>query len=253
MKKLIPVLLPIIFFLAQSCEKDEYDDDQYGTTCFIGRASINNGPTTTFEYDQYDMISSISTFGGGIPNSKVDFTYNNNLAFADFYMDNQLLGHSIATLDNFSNVVSIQYTYASGEDAGELNYSYNSDHRPVSVSVFDFSLAKVETMNIEWKDGNATRFVSGFMDRHCEYKKGVKSTLRIGKGNVFLQAQFADANIAMFLSEDQMITYNAKSHSGEALNVTYDVDSDGKIRKIFWSTTSTNEFGTTEIEYDCHN
>lgn len=253
MKKLIPVLLSIIVFLTQSCEKDEYDDDQYGTTCFIGSLSINNGPTTTFEYDQYDMISSISTTGEGMPNSKVDFTYNNNISFADFYMDNQPLGHSEATLDSFNNVISIQYTWASGEEAGEVNYSYNADHKPVSVSAYDFSLAKVETMNIEWKDGNATRFVSGFNDHQCEYNKGQKSTLKIGKGNVFLQAQFVDANIGLFLSEDQMVTYNSKSQFGDTMNLTYDVDSDGKIRKIFWSTTSTNDFGTTEVEYDCHN
>lgn len=253
MKKLIPVLLSIIFLVTLSCEKGEYDDNQYGNTCFIRSLSIDKGPTTTFEYDQDDMISSMHSTGEGMPSSKIEFTYNNDQAFADFYIDNQLVGHSTATLDEYSNIVSVQYTHASGEEAAELNYIYDADHRPVSVSAYDFTLDKIETMAIEWHDGNATLFTSATQRHRCTYFKDNKSSLKVGKGNVFLQAAPEDANIGMFLSVDQMETYNADAEGGmEALHIIYEADSDGKIRKIFWSTTASNQFGTTEVEYDCH-
>jgi len=254
MKKLIPFLLSAIFLLTGSCDDDgEYDDGQYGTSCFVSSMSIKDGPTTTFEYDQYGMITSVSTSGGGMYNSQVNFTYNNNLAFADFYMDGQLIGQSEATLDTNSNVVSVLYTDASGAEAAELHYEYNAGQKLVSVSYYDFTLAKIDSMDIEWTNGNATRFITNLTDHRCNYRTGEKSSLRIGRGNVFLQAQFADANIGMFLSEDQMETYDSGSQTGEAMNLTYDIDSDDKIRKIYWSTTSTNVFGTTDVEYECYN
>ncbi|MBW6492294.1 MAG: hypothetical protein K0B15_14005 [Lentimicrobium sp.] len=253
MKKLIPAMICLTLLLTGGCEEDEYNDGQYGPTCFIGSLSIDKGPTTTFEYDQYDMITSVRTTMNGISNSEVNFIYKTNMAFADFYVDGQLVGQSEATLDSFGNIVSVQYSDNSGRDLGDLQYNYNCDHQPVSVSFYNFALNRVETLTIEWYEGNAIRFTSGNTNHRCTFIKNKKSTLKVGKGNVFLQAQFFDANIGMFLSKDQMETYNADSHEGEALQLRYDTDSDWKIRKIYWSATSAKNFGTTTVEYNCHN
>ena len=252
MKRLITLLPFVILTTLFSCEEDPYNDEQYGNHCYISKMETTDGQTTTFSYDQDDMINSIKTTGGNMPNTEVKFTYNNDMAFADFFLDGTLIGQSEATIDPNGDVITILFKDSTGSQMGEYTYNYDSNHRVILIEGYDFVNSEPRAMNIEWTNGNATRFSTDNFIHKCAYKTGKKTSLRIGKGNVFIQAQMADANIGFFLSQDVMESYDASSDLGFILYMSYDFDSDGKVRKMYWSTESTNNFWTTNIDYECY-
>lgn len=263
MNRLNQTLLAVFLLILtiSSCKKEEkYDDDQYGH-CFVKRlavtpGSIASGPavsTTSFEYGQDDMVTAVNLSLTGGPSCRMTVTYNNNIAFADFYINGQRIGWSESPLDSFGNMISTSNTDSSGNSMGDETYVYNAEHQITDIAGYDFPTQTNLSLHIEYSNGNPTMFHTMAGDIRCEYNTGQKSSLILGRGNVALQAQKQCENIALAFSNDLLKTYDVNGvQAGQAMHVTYDFDRDGKVRKMYWSTTSSNNFGTTDVQYDCY-
>ena len=263
MKKSIWQLLTVCFLLLSiaSCEKEKYDDDQYGDHCYVRKLAITPGSiasapafsTTTFEYGPDDMISAVEMNITGAPLCRMVVTYNNHTAFADFYINGERIGWSESPLDTFGNMISTINTDSSGNSMGDETYVYNSDHQITDITGYDFPTQTNLSLHIDYSNGNPVKFHTSGGDIRCDYNIGQKSSLKLGKGNVVLQAQKQCENIALAFTTDLLKTYDIDGvQAGQAMHATYDFDSDGKVRKLYWSTTSSNNFGTTDVQYDCY-
>ena len=247
----LSALLVLVF---SSCQKEKYSDSEYGSYCYVSKFSISpQSAVTTFDYGQDGMISSVNMNSPGNFSAQMTVTYNNNTAFSDFRMNGTLIGWSEAPLDSSGNMLSTINTDSSGQSLGDETYVYNADHQLIEIAGYDFFNHKYDTLHIQYTQGNPTTFSSSSYHVRCNYNTNQKSSFRLGKGNVALQAQKAIQNIAMLFSTDLLKTFDLDgSQNGQPMNLSYDFDSDGKVRKIFWSTTSSNSFGTTTVDYDCY-
>lgn len=255
MKNLTLICIGISLLVSiSSCDKPKYDDDQYGNYCYVVKMAIKNGPVTSFAYDQDDQVYQVTTVGGGFPEFKMEVTYNNNMAFAEFYANNQYLGHTEAVLDSNYNVLSTANFDSTGADMGQETYIYNAYQELMQISGYEFFNNTSGTCNIEWNDGNPVRFTTSNGDvLLCQYNIGQKSSIRLGKGNVALLAQRAAPNIAMCFSRDLLRNFETSGSWGSQLTrLTYDLDDAGKAREIYWDGPAGSNTGTTEVQYECY-
>ena len=244
----------LLAFAFSSCRKDKYNDGEYGAYCYLKKLSVSSASSvTTFDYDQDGMISSVMMTSTGNYTALMRVTYNNNIAFSDFYMNGFRLGASEAVLDSSGNMLSTTDTDSAGQSLGDETYVYDANHQLIEIAGYDFFKQKYDTLHIQYTQGNPTQFTTSTYNVKCNYYTGQKSSFKLGKGNVALQAQKAIENIASMFSSELLKTFDIEGAlHGQPMNLSYDFDSQGKVRKIFWSTTSSNNFGTTTVDYDCY-
>ena len=253
-KFLYPILGITLLGLMTTCDDIPFDDDQYGDVCNVVKVEILNTETTTLEYDQYDMLTEISTFGSNIPTTRMVVVYNNNTAFADFYLNGQFYGSAEAPIDENGNLLSCIWTDSTGVDVAEETFFYDAEGHLIQVNGTNYFTGSSESLFIEWTNGNPTKFLRTMGPTiACEYFTGQFSSLRMGQENVVFLFQEVDANVAMMFSQDLLKVYDREGIIiGEPMYLEYEIDSDGKARILYWSTESNGNFGTTNIDYDCH-
>jgi len=252
MRLSLPLAALLTLFLT-GCDEEKYDDDQYGDHCLVQQVSVSSGGlTTTLEYDQYDRVISMTPSGQG-QNGRMEVTYNNDMAFFDFFVDNSPTYTAEATLNTNGNMVQVEVYDVTGMNAGDLQLTYNSEHQITSISGQDPHTGTNGTSVITWAGGNPVRFTTPDGLVECDFYTGERSSLNLGVGNVALLFQPFIANLAMMYSTDFIKTFDKNSvMGGGAVHFTYDKDSDDKVREMYWSTTSSGVFGTTVFNYECH-
>lgn len=248
------VLSALLLFTG--CKKeDDYDDNQYGNTCLVEKFRIvTNNMTTTFEYYPDDFISSVTMQAPSMPTMRMQVTYNNQTAFADFYMGDKKVGSTEAPLDSLGYILSTTNVDSNGTDLGTEQYTYDADHNLTHVGGFYFFDQSNQSVDIEWENGNPVRFHTNQGVVRCAYRSEPASSIYLGRGNVTLLAQRACANIATCYSRYLIKTYDLDGVelNGQSMHAEYDFDSDNKVRKIFWSSTSSGNKGETQVSYFCY-
>lgn len=247
------VTVLLILSLTSGCEKDPYDDDQYGNTCLVTKFRTPDQGSVTFDYDQHDFLSSFTQKSSTMPPILMTVTYNNNIAFADYYADGQRLGSTEATLDSLGYIMQVQSEDSTGNNLGTWTLSYDTEHHLTHLHFYDFANQKEVDIQIDWQDGNAVRFHTPNGTIDCQYDNGVRSSLHLGSGNVALLSQLSIPNIAFCFSKDLLKTYDTQGvEIGEPIYVEYDFDSHDKVRKLFFSSSSGAIKGQTEVSYFCY-
>jgi hypothetical protein len=254
MKNLLP-FLPLSFLLFFSaCEEQPYDDDQYGTNCLVVKIEIQNMMERTIVYDQYNRIIEITTDGNSMVSERMTLTYNNNIAFADFYRGGQLLCSVEAPLNAAGNVTEATAIDTAGNEIAYETFTYNADNNIITIAGRNAILDVEDTLTVVWSGSNATGFQRAIgADISCNYYTGKEHSFNMGVGNAWLLYLQMDADIAQNYSKDLLKTYDESGVvTGQPINFTYDFDSDGKVRKIMYSSAGNgNMQGTTEVSYEC--
>lgn len=248
-----------IFAFIVSCDEIPFDDDQYGDICnVISIKGESTSPsvtpiTTTIAYDQYDWITDFERSMENSISSKMVVTYNDNMAFADFYINNQYFGSAEAVLNEYGNLLNCIYSDSLNTDIAELNFFYDSNNQLIKVEGTDYLNGVSGTWLIEWTNGNPTRITDASgVSIKIQYFAGLKSSFKWGKGNVALLINgIGDIHI---YSEDLMQVYDVDGISplGEPIYLEYEFDSDDKVREIYYSSKSNGIFGTNFIDYECY-
>lgn len=254
-KNLVFLLSAISFSMFfSSCEEDlPYDDDQYGSNCMVVRSEISDFFVRTIDYDQLDRVIEVSTNGNGMEPERMTVTYNNNIAFADFFRGGQLLFSIEAPLNEAGNVIESTATDAAGTEVAYQSFTYNPSDQIVSIAGRNAILNTEDSLVVVWTNDNATRFKRQVVpDVICDYYSGKESTFNVGLGNVILLYMQVDGDIAQIYSKELLKTYDLNGVIvGQPIHFTYDLDSDDKVRKIFSSLSSGNPQQSTTIDYEC--
>lgn len=242
-----------------SCDEIPFDDDQYGDICnVISIKGESTSPsvtpmTTTVEYDQNDWITEFERSMENSISSKMVVTYNNNMAFADFYVNSQYFGSAEAVLDEDGNLLNCIYSDPVNTGIAELNFYYDSNNQLIKVEGTDYLSGLSGTWLIEWDNGNPTKITdANNITIKIQYFAGLKSSFKWGKGNVaLLMNGISDIHI---YSEDLMQVYDVDGISplGEPIYLEYEFDSDDKVREMYYSSKSNGIFGTNFIDYECY-
>ncbi len=248
-----PLLFAVLaILLFTGCDEDKYDDDQYGDHCLVLQTSGPEGSGTFAEYDQYDRIISFSTTNQG-QNVRMEVTYNNGMAYADYYISNELRGTAEATLNANGDLVDAVGFDLQGVEMGTLQFEYNEDHTLSSMTGQNLIEGLEATASIAWVNGNAVSFTGPNGTVVCDYYTGERSSLNYGHGNVLLLLQPEFGNVATVYSRDLLKTFDKNSVIlPQAIHFSYEKDSDDKVREAYYSTTSSGDFGTTRFTYECH-
>jgi len=242
----------LLSFFFMGCDEDKYDDDQYGDHCLVQDVSgTNGGSTTTMEYDQYDRIISMNSTLQN-QSMRMEISYNNDIAFADYFVDNQLANTSEATLDAQGNLTDVLMFDAQGVEVGELHFIYNADHHITNMSGYDVTTHMNNTTTVTWINDNPVSFTSPNGNVVCEYYVGEKSSINYGVGNTILLFQPFIGNVAMLYSADLIKVFDKNNVMSEANSFTYEKDSDDKVREMYVRIASVSSTFTTIYNYQCH-
>lgn len=252
MKRLSLILIPTLLLLSIGCDDDKYNDDQYGDHCLVSKVEVDNASTTTISYDQYDRVLTMSFSMPQQPSGLMEVTYNNGMAFIDYYNGQQLTQTAEVDLNAAGDMTHVVFSDTDGSETGDLTFVYNNEGNLINISGQEPVMGVNGSVTIQWTGGNPVRFIGTESTIDCEYFGGQRSSFYLGMGNVALLYQPLAANIAMMYSTDLLKTFDSHSAMGQTLEIVYDKDSDDKVREIYYSTTSGDAFGTSFITYECH-
>lgn len=244
--------IAVLLFLAQSCSK--YDDNQYGK-CYVKKVTNIPGSDPTlkgqtiysFEYDQHDMLTSVSISNPNI-NGKMNVIYNNEYAFMDFFVNNHKTASAECKLNSegYIQSLTVDTNNTTLVDA-TIEYIPNNLLKHIK-SLFPFDDMVVD-YNVSYEGLDPVLITQENLKIKCKYTS-IKSSLKLGKGNIGFMA---GGDLPTFYAEHLLKSWIIESPDFTVeFNFTYDFDSDDKVRKIYYSTVKGDQFGTMLIEYDCY-